>query len=112
MSGRDDGGLVALAEQYMKEWDSRDERSTRLAIESGGSATSQVDDLVDSRHPDSLRLIEALVAAAAARGEAGLAYVAAGPVEDYIHSSRDARARLEAAARHSKVLRFAIDLAW
>lgn len=109
---RRDEDLRGLADQYVKEWDARAQRSARLALEVGRSATSQVEEMLTADDPDCLRIIEALVDAAAARGEAALAYVAAGPVEDYMAASPEARAQLEQLARRSKAMRAAIDLTW
>lgn len=109
---RRDEDLRGLADQFVKEWDARAQRSARLALEVGRSATSQVEEMLTADDPDCLRIIEALVDAAAARGEAALAYVAAGPVEDYMATSPEARAQLEQLARRSKAMRAAIDLTW
>lgn len=43
--------LQALADQYVKEWDARAQRSARLALEVGWSATSQVEEMFTADDP-------------------------------------------------------------
>lgn len=49
---RRDGELQGLADQYVKEWDARAQRSARLALEVGRSATSQVEEMLTADDPD------------------------------------------------------------